>query len=438
MKVGSRINWLIAAAAIGLNVLALGNASAEIPPLNAASLSNNILKNGSLSGLAGWQKQHISNVKDYTDLKSYPNIAVWERNHSSNDGGLLGIYQDLNADVSGAKKLELCLDVWVGYHTLPNTGWWSEQNNGSGEMPVHITVAYEDGNGQSYSWDHGFMLSNSGGTTLKNVSIVPQAVWNHRCFNLMSDAVRKDPKRQKVLPRPAKITRVSLYGNGWDFHGAAGNVLLSSGGIAPPAPTELGGKNLIKNGSFKGMSFWTKQHISQTKDTTSVKPDNKGFIVWERTKSSNDGGLIGVYQVMNADVSGAKSLELCLDVWAGYHTLPNTGWWSDQHNGSGEMPAHITITYADKKGGTYNWDYGFLASDSGGTALRNFTVVGKDTKKQFCFDLMQAGVRTDPRGRKTLPAPAKIKRIALYGNGWDFKGAVGNVSLVKGPGETGR
>ena len=429
MKVVLRIHWLTKAAAIGLMLLAVGRASAEIPLLPAADLSNNLIQNGLMNGLSGWQKQHISQVKDYTVLKSYPNIAVWERGKSNNDGGLLGVYQELNADVSDATKLELCLDVWVGYHSLPNTGWWSEQNHGNGEMPVHVTVAYEDANGQSHDWDHGFMLSNSGGTTLKDFTLVPQALWSHHCFNLMSDAVRRDPKRQKVLPKPAKITRVSLYGNGWDFHGAVGNVLLSSGGSAPPAQAEVGGENLIKNGKFQGMSSWQKQHGSNTKDVTSVHPDNKGFMVWKRSNSSNDGGQLGVYQDLDAEVSGAKSLDLCLEVVVNQHSLPNTGWWSEQNNGAGEMPVHITVAYEDANGQSHNWDHGFLLKNSGGTTLKNFTIVRPAVSSHHCFNLMSDAVRKDPKRQAVLPKPAKITRVSFYGNGWDFQGGVGNVVL---------
>lgn len=141
-------------------------------------------------------------------------------------------------------SLYLCLDVWVGYHTLKNTGWWAEERGGSGEMPVHVTVVYRDRGGQQQRWDHGFLLDNkaqdvlwlnpktgkreykTGKTTLRNVTPVLKDSWSHFCFDLLDSNTRKDVKGHQTLPRPATITRIMLYGNGWDFRGAAGNVVL--------------------------------------------------------------------------------------------------------------------------------------------------------------------------------------------------------------------
>ena len=71
------------------------------------------------------------------------------------------MYQDIDADVSGCRSLELSLDVYVGYHTLKDTGWWSKVHGGHGEMPVHVGLWYLDSDGKKHLWIHGFLIGDA-------------------------------------------------------------------------------------------------------------------------------------------------------------------------------------------------------------------------------------------------------------------------------------
>ena len=202
--------------------------SAEPAPLAAEDLAGNLLTNGAFEDLAGWGTLNQSNVPDKTRLEDGGNFVLWERTQSNSDGGAVGLFQDLDVDLSGAEQLMLCLDVWVGYHTLRNTGRRSDVKGGMGEMPVQITVHYLDANGNQERWSHGFLIQNVGDTTLQNYTLVPAAEWSHVCLDLMDDEVRKDPLGEQTLPRPSTITQVRLFGSGWDFKGAVGNALLQA------------------------------------------------------------------------------------------------------------------------------------------------------------------------------------------------------------------
>jgi hypothetical protein len=202
--------------------------SAEPAPLAAEDLAGNLLTNGAFEDLAGWGTLHQSNVPDKIRLENGGNFVLWERTQSNSDGGAVGLFQDIDVDLSGAEQLMLCLDVWVGYHTLRNTGSWSDVKGGMGEMPVQITVHYLDASGNQERWSHGFLVPNEGDTDLENYTLVPTAEWSHVCFDLMDDAVRKNPPGELTLPPPTTITQVRLFGSGWDFKGAVGNALLQA------------------------------------------------------------------------------------------------------------------------------------------------------------------------------------------------------------------
>jgi hypothetical protein len=209
-----------------------------------AAGQGNLLENGGFEGLGGWQKQHASNVADRVTVETRDHAVVWERTGSRNDGGLVGVYQDLDLDVSQAKSLVVSFEVRVDYHTLTSPGWWAEERGGSGEMPAKVSVAYLDAAGREYVWDHGFLADNRawdllwrnpdtgqvepkrGRTTLRNFTAVPHSQWVHTSFDLFDDAVRRDGRAQAVLPRPARLKRIYLHGSGWDFKAAVANAHL--------------------------------------------------------------------------------------------------------------------------------------------------------------------------------------------------------------------
>ncbi len=217
--------------------------SVRAKPPPAVSASENLITNGTFNGLDGWERAQ-SNAPGQFRLRTADGAVFWERTGSRNDGANFGVLQPLAVDVTNAGRLILELDARVDSHTLKGTGWYSEQHDGPGETPVHLCVSYVDENGKSHAWHYGFLLHAEGEvvwwenprtgqrerkpaeTRLTNVTVVEPGQWHHASFDLLDDAVRRDPRGRTTLPRPAKITRIYVYGSGWDFSAGVRNLSL--------------------------------------------------------------------------------------------------------------------------------------------------------------------------------------------------------------------
>jgi len=192
-----------------------------------------------------------------------------------------------------------------------------------------------------------------------------------------------------------------------------------------------GGDELIQNGDFgQGLEFWT---VDQPCSSCWLEVEGEGtagghFLAWERTNSGNNGSAIGAHQALDMDASRYDRLVLTLEVQVDYHTLPNSGWWSDQHGGSGEYPAKITLAFTDAAGQAFEWSHGFLNTHDGSTALQNYTLVPPGQWTPFEADLLAPSQWVDARGNP-LPRPARLTGISVGGNGWDFRAAVRHLSL---------
>jgi hypothetical protein len=95
-----------------------------------------------------------------------------------------------------------------------------------GETPVHICISYKDKSGQAQSWHYGFLIHADEESSLKNFSVVKPHEWQHVAFDLLNNNMRRDPRGLKVLPPPALITRIYVYGSGWDYRGGVTNLWL--------------------------------------------------------------------------------------------------------------------------------------------------------------------------------------------------------------------
>ena len=169
--------------------------------------------------------------------------VIWQRRRSGNDGANYGILQPRDVNTTDARRLILELDVRVNSHTLRGTGWWSEKRGGTGETPVHICVSYLGSDGRSHAWHYGFLVHATGivvywrnpatgqrerksaDTSLQNFLVPKPGQWRQVSFDLLDDAVRRGP-RGEAMPRPSRITRVYLYGSGWDFEAGVRNISL--------------------------------------------------------------------------------------------------------------------------------------------------------------------------------------------------------------------
>ncbi|MCU0722850.1 MAG: hypothetical protein MUC63_04435 [Planctomycetes bacterium] len=187
-----------------------------------------LLRDDFSAGPGAW-KEHKGG-RGTKELRWAPGGAVrWERRDSGADGGSVGVSRPLAADVAAADYLVVGGRILVESHSLGNSGWASDAKGGHGEYPAHVQVAFLDEAEKERVWSHGFLASHDGSTQLVNFTRVPAGEWTTFGFDLMEPSARapRDPSRSDFeLPRPAILKSVLLQGNGWDFAGAAGGVVL--------------------------------------------------------------------------------------------------------------------------------------------------------------------------------------------------------------------
>ncbi len=162
------------------------------------------------------------------------NMLMWERTGSGASGSALSAQQRVDADVSQYGSLWLALELRVIQHSLPNSSWWSDSNNGNGEYPVQVTLSFTDMAGQPFTWSSGFLANHDGSTALRNYTLVPLGQWTEQAVDLFLPAAWTDP-RGNALPRAARLVDVIVGGSGWDFSGA-----IASIGIVG-TPSQMGG-----------------------------------------------------------------------------------------------------------------------------------------------------------------------------------------------------
>lgn len=200
-----------------------------------------------------------------------------------------------------------------------------------------------------------------------------------------------------------------------------------------PTPFALSGSNLILNGDFsQGLEFWDIQTgqdcASCWMKVQSGDFEQPTFLSWERTQSEDNGSAITANQALNQDVQACDRLVLSFDLRLNNHSLPNSGWWSDQNSGSGEYPVSVYLRFLDPREQRFEWVHGFLAQHDGTTRLTNYTLVSLGQWTQFEADLRSPENWVDPLGAP-LPEPMLLTNINVTGNGWDFAGDLTNLRL---------
>jgi hypothetical protein len=209
-------------------------------------------------------------------------------------------------------------------------------------------------------------------------------------------------------------------------------VLVWGGVIVPSGAQAQQGQELIRNGAFaQGLEGWTIDQpcASCWMEVQPGELPGESILAWERTNSVGEGSAIWARQPVNIDVREYTRLLLSVDVRVDAHNLPNSGWWSEQNNGSGEYPVKIMLLFTDARGAPLEWSFGFLATHDGSTQIQNYMLLPAGEWSALQTDVLSPRQWVDPRG-SPLPAPAMLTEVLVGGGGWDFAGAVTNLSLV--------
>lgn len=200
------------------------------PELDAIDMRGNIIKNGSFRQLKWWDEVHKSNTDDTYSITVRKNHVILERGKSEMDGGTVGLIQNLETNVGRYRALILSLDVCIEHHSLKDTGYWAKKHGGIGELPLVISLKYQDVNDGLQMWTIGFITRSHRIKDIgsqQNITLTREGIWSRHEFDLMNDGFRKDSSGN-VLPKPKKVLQISVSGKGWDFSTAVGNMKLSS------------------------------------------------------------------------------------------------------------------------------------------------------------------------------------------------------------------
>ncbi|MCI4625437.1 MAG: hypothetical protein L3V56_05690 [Candidatus Magnetoovum sp. WYHC-5] len=197
-----------------------------------------------------------------------------------------------------------------------------------------------------------------------------------------------------------------------------------------PAKDTVKHKNLVMNGSFKGLDNWSIYKSKGIRGEVYVGTV-EDYVLLERVGSAKTMGDVGVYQELDEDVEDAEKLIVEFDVRVSTDSIPSEQRWSTrQRGGSGDMPAQIIISYKDADGKNHNWVHGFLPYSNVALTFKDYTIIGKEKWHHFYVNFMSDEVRLDAKGN-VLPKPSKLTQVMLKARGWDFKSAIANVFIRK-------
>ncbi|RPI93856.1 MAG: hypothetical protein EHM39_12580, partial [Chloroflexi bacterium] len=207
-----------------------------IPGAAAQDSGTELIANGGLA--LGWESWTTNtpctdcSLNIAADYLPDGSAFVWNRINSGGNGSAIWVYQDINADVSPYTALTLSLDVWVDQQSLPNSGWWSDENNGPGEYPAVVSIIFADTAGTEFAWTHGFLVTHDGSTLLTNYTLLPEASQRTHWEADILDPQLWNDGHGGPLPTPVRLLRFSIGGSGWDFAGGAAHLSLtgSAGG----------------------------------------------------------------------------------------------------------------------------------------------------------------------------------------------------------------
>jgi hypothetical protein len=216
------------------------NKDIEIP----VEKKQKLITNGDFEkNLDSWEVGHsldrqgsLWNCQIVYDEDKKSNVIQFKRSGSKNDGSSAGISQDVFIDLSQYDDVRLRLDVMPMFQSLVGGGWVG------GEYPIMVQIAFIDQRGEPQTWTYGFLYD--GEFQYENVTRVEQNAWFKYTSPNLKEVLPDCADAQRVYDMrvimksheykppviPTYITRILVYGSGWDFQGRADNVefILSS------------------------------------------------------------------------------------------------------------------------------------------------------------------------------------------------------------------
>jgi hypothetical protein len=193
----------------------------------------------------------------------------------------------------------------------------------------------------------------------------------------------------------------------------------------PPMKEYLvaGEKDLVSNGDFsQNLAGWTirKQPGSKVAGDNSavLAGSDRKYLEVKRTNGDQDGGGAYAAQDINKDVSSYTSLIVAIAVNVVSEDGGNLANIKPQWFPEGACQVRVFYTAAD--GTDKEWYHGFYASSISGADADHFTQVTMGEWTKYASPNLMA----------STPAPKTIKKIEVYGFGWNFDGYITAVQAI--------
>ena len=159
----------------------------------------------------------VDNDDDYPgEVSVEDGAAKFYRTGAGGNGGTVGLYKDLNIEVTGSTKVSFDAKA-VSRSVGAGCGWTC------GEYPANVQLTVEDEAGNEYvakySVNYGSDIEDKERSDFKQFAIsIPRDTWERGITYTITDA----------WPQATRITKVVIYGNGWDFEGYVDNLAIGT------------------------------------------------------------------------------------------------------------------------------------------------------------------------------------------------------------------
>lgn len=184
--------------------------------------------------------------------------------------------------------------------------------------------------------------------------------------------------------------------------------------------TGISGTDYLLNGDFlQGDAYWQTVDIGkQGINSANLTPDRQcgQIIVFSRSGSGNDGGLIGLEQKLEVQIGNMSELRVRLTGFINSQDLSSDGWYG------GEAPLFVQLDYQTAAGETKTWTHGLMVDGS------SIKYPDRDTT----IPQGQWTVWDSPNLPEIIHDAVLITKLTVGGSGWDFRSRVALVSLHGG------
>lgn len=191
-------------------------------------------------------------------------------------------------------------------------------------------------------------------------------------------------------------------------------LVVVGSGTTQPLPASL--VDHFDDGDFTANPTWNAVNLDDRPGSVEVFD---GYVRWTRSNALGNGGAVGID--IEVDIPVTDATTATFDVLATSRDVGDGCGWT-----CGEFPANVMLYLENELGEAFRLRYAF----NYGTALEDKQ---QDDYRQIATAVPQGEWARDFafNVRDGWPEAARINRVHLFGNGWNFDGGIDNVAIVE-------